>query len=45
MSNNTSELQPRVRTVNRADFWQRHVAQCKESGLSKMAYCQQNALT
>ena len=45
MSLNTSELQPRVRTVSRADFWQRHVAQCKESGLSKMAYCQQNALT
>lgn len=36
---------PRLQTVSRKDFWQRHVNQWRTSGLSKMAYCQQNALT
>ena len=36
---------PRLQTLSREAFWQRHVAQWQSSGLSKMAYCQQYALT
>ena len=36
---------PRLQTVSREAFWQRHVAQWRHSGLSKSAYCQQYALT
>lgn len=36
---------PKLQTVSRKDFWQRHVNQWRTSGLSKMAYCQQHVLT
>jgi len=36
---------PRIQTLSREAFWQRHVAQWRTSGLSKMAYCQQYTLT
>ena len=36
---------PQLQTLNREAFWQRHVTQWRNSGLSKMAYCQQYALT
>jgi hypothetical protein len=36
---------PRLQSVSREAFWQRHVAQWRTSGLSKRAYCQQCALT
>ena len=36
---------PRLQTLSRKEFWQRHVNQWRTSGLSKMAYCQQYALT
>ena len=41
--NCTSEV-PRLRSISREAFWLRHVEQWRESGLSKMAYCQQNSL-
>jgi hypothetical protein len=39
----TSEA-PRLQTLSREGFWQRHVSQWRESGVSKMAYCQQYSL-
>ena len=33
-----------LQTLSRPDFWQQHITQCRESGLSKMAYCQQFSL-
>ncbi len=36
---------PRLQTVSRKEFWQLHVEKWRTSGLSKMAYCQQYALT
>lgn len=39
----TSES-PRLQTLSREAFWQRHVNQWHESGLSKVAYCQQYSL-
>jgi len=35
---------PRLQTLSREAFWQRHVTQWRDSGLSKMAYCQQYSL-
>ena len=39
-SSESSQLQ----TLSREVFWQRHVTQWHESGLTKMAYCQQFSL-
>ena len=39
-SSESSQLQALSREV----FWQRHVTQWRESGLTKMAYCQQFSL-
>ena len=36
---------PQLQTLSRAAFWPRHIEQWRASGLSKMAYCQQYALT
>ncbi len=36
---------PRLQALSRDVFWQRHIALWRSSGLSKMAYCQQHALT
>ncbi len=41
----SSSETPKFQTVSRKAFWQRHVEQWRTSGLSKMAYCQQYALT
>jgi len=35
---------PRISTPTRSAFWQRHVTQWRDSGLSKVVYCQQNDL-
>lgn len=35
---------PRLQAVSRETFWKRHVDQWRDSGLSKMAYCQQFSL-
>ena len=35
---------PQLQTLSREAFWQHHVTQWRDSGLSKMAYCQQYAL-
>ena len=35
---------PRLQTLSREVFWQRHVTQWRDSGLSKMAYCKQFSL-
>ena len=45
MHTDSSSENPRFQTVSREAFWQRHVSQWRTSGLSKMAYCQQYALT
>lgn len=44
MQTNSSSEAPRLQTLSREAFWQRHVNQWRESGLSKMAYCQQYSL-
>ncbi len=44
MRRNTSSDSPRLQTFSREAFWQRHVTQWRDSGLSKMAYCQQYSL-
>lgn len=44
MQTNASSHSPRLRTLSREAFWQRHVDQWRDSGLSKMAYCQQYSL-
>ena len=40
----TSSESSQLQTLSREVFWQRHVTQWRESGLSKMAYCQQFSL-
>ena len=45
MQSDTS-LQSTVQTVvSREDFWHSHIEQWRQSGLSKMAYCQHHGLT
>ena len=46
MQTNTSSVSdtPRLQTLSREVFWQRHVTQWRDSGLSKMAYCKQFSL-
>jgi len=46
MQTNTvhSSDSPRLQTLSREAFWQHHVTQWQDSGLSKMAYCQQYSL-
>ena len=44
MHTNTPKTQPRLQSVSRESFWQRHVDQWQDSDLSKMAYCKQYAL-
>ena len=45
MHSDSTNDTPGLQTVSRGQFWQRHVNQWRTSGLSKMAYCQQYALT
>jgi hypothetical protein len=35
---------PRVQTLSREAFWQRHIGQWRDSGLSRVAYCKQYSL-
>ena len=35
---------PQLQTLSREAFWQRHVCQWRDSGISKMAYCKQYSL-
>ena len=44
MQHNSTAEAPRLQTPSRAAFWQRHMSQWRESGLSKAAYCQQYSL-
>ena len=44
MQHNSTAEAPRLQTLSRAAFWQRHMSQWRESGLSKAAYCQQYSL-
>lgn len=39
-----ASTEPRLQTLSRADFWQQHVRQWRDSGLSKTAYSRQYAL-
>ena len=45
MHTDSSSETPTFQTASRKAFWQRHVEQWRTSSLSKMAYCQQYALT
>ncbi len=44
MQVDSSHSAPSLQTLTREAFWQRHVAQWRTSGLSKMAYCEQYSL-
>lgn len=44
MHTDTPKTEPRLQTLSREAFWQRHVCQWRDSGMSKMAYCQQYSL-
>jgi len=44
MQVDNSSDKPPLQTLSRKTFWQKHIAQWRDSGLSKMAYCQQYAL-
>lgn len=44
MQPNSPSSTPQLQTLSRQSFWQRHVLQWQDSGLSKMAYCQQHSL-
>lgn len=40
----TSSDSPRLQTLSREAFWQHHVTQWRDSGLTKVEYCQQHSL-
>jgi hypothetical protein len=44
MRSDSPIIEPRLQTLSRKSFWQRHVNQWRTSGLSKMAYCRQYSL-
>ena len=44
MHSNSLSTEPRLQTLSRGSFWQRHINQWRASGLSKMAYCRQYSL-
>jgi hypothetical protein len=45
MQAKASPNSPRLQTISREAFWQRHVTQWRNSGVSRVAYCQQCSLS
>ena len=45
MQAKTSSDSPRLQTLSREAFWQRHVTQWRNSGHSRVAYCRQYSLS